>query len=1158
MANEQRADAHMGDLAVQYSKLTTDGEDNSAAAASDDRSPVRKNQRLSNRDSVIEADLETDSDDAEGDHLPPTATHKRTRSPPPPTGPGDKVKSEVEQAVTDVIEYFDAIRKLQLQEQEDLVLLQEDASARRRAVMDEFITQSSLEVVRTAIQTVDEFRQLKDEAGGQALYGKNIKVLHPTATRKVGRTRVGAPFKEAKREKPFKCHVCNCSQWTSRGGCCVMCRCDNHCVCSQCKSVNKSSNVTTTEVKKRIGRLHKWWTDVPASQKQTVLEDRLQATVVSKSEAGGRRTHQYFVGNVDQGKVDCCKTSFCRFYGTSSSSMGRYLNKAQQPEYSDAQCGVCEEEVVKRAAETMTREEVGLAQVPQRENDEYCFSWMLLHFQLVGDQQPNRDGKVHLDEGRTKKEIWKEYHDKLDSLGLPTVNLNRFLYLWRRCFAHVTVRKHKGVDTKCPTCTLLASLRSETTDDTARKKIAELSFRHRAAFMGERERYYAKRLLAKQFPQTYASFIGDGMSSYHARVPHQSSAGSGLTKSFELHLQGVIDHGRDKFSMTVTFPNSGAGKTNTAIYTIMRALEKNLADQPPDEHGKKRLPPTIFVQIDGGSENANLIILAVFEILIHRGLINKAVLTRLMVGHTHEDVDSRFGALWKGLRRKFIYSPQKQARSYLKVFAEGKAELEYVWAVPDYRAWLDEHCENIGRCFKKMDGNQWTQHVFTLERISDDEARTLPKGTFPLNVRTTYRAYAQNEIQEIHHINCIPFKKGALPADVFEYQAIKVAVRDLPTAEHNIKAGVCSGNNAFAGMWVLHSLPNIPLPWQPLTKGTRSTIEEVAADVVAKLGKYNPKVQGDWNAFLKNECPQSDDVDEFVRARKCKIPLAAAFDHSYDGALDGAELDTQPQATWTYKEGELRMSAQNSVLFAPKIASGKNNMAYQRGVPPRVFDKQIAETVLTQDVLIPEKRNQQKLDRPFNGAPDVRYMGLSKKDMLALCISRSITTFHGCLNAATGVWEPGEVNGNGKELGRRAISFANKKTMNHYLVEYDTREDAREATNVKVIAATTAKGVAENDPDVVAEFLLERAETEQAPVAQQATNNDDDDDDDDGEVERAVETHRRHNVGNEVLYDDSEDDDDVAATSGPVGDQAAPPPPSLPSANAMTGTKRGR
>jgi len=53
------------------------------------------------------------------------------------------------------------------------------------------------------------------------------------------------------------------------------------------------------------------------------------------------------------------------------------------------------------------------------------------------------------------------------------------------------------------------------------------------------------------------------------------------------------------------------------------------------------LPDTVFIQFDGGSENAIVYVPAFCELLIINGLTKKVV-TRLMVGHTHCDADGIF------------------------------------------------------------------------------------------------------------------------------------------------------------------------------------------------------------------------------------------------------------------------------------------------------------------------------------------------------------------------------------------------------------------------------------------------------------------------------------------------------------------------------------
>ena len=77
------------------------------------------------------------------------------------------------------------------------------------------------------------------------------------------------------------------------------------------------------------------------------------------------------------------------------------------------------------------------------------------------------------------------------------------------------------------------------------------------------------------------------------------------------------------------------GNSNVAIHTFLLNLEnwrKNNQD---------RYPSKIYWQIDGGPENANKYILALSEYLVSATPIEEIVLSRLPVGHTHEDIDAK-------------------------------------------------------------------------------------------------------------------------------------------------------------------------------------------------------------------------------------------------------------------------------------------------------------------------------------------------------------------------------------------------------------------------------------------------------------------------------------------------------------------------------------
>jgi hypothetical protein len=71
--------------------------------------------------------------------------------------------------------------------------------------------------------------------------------------------------------------------------------------------------------------------------------------------------------------------------------------------------------------------------------------------------------------------------------------------------------------------------------------------------------------------------------------------------------------------------------SNQQIHTLLCELEKHL-----ETEGK--LPDTVYVQIDGGSENANLEMMAMVQHIVYRrvGGVKRMIVSRLPVGHTHE------------------------------------------------------------------------------------------------------------------------------------------------------------------------------------------------------------------------------------------------------------------------------------------------------------------------------------------------------------------------------------------------------------------------------------------------------------------------------------------------------------------------------------------
>ena len=126
------------------------------------------------------------------------------------------------------------------------------------------------------------------------------------------------------------------------------------------------------------------------------------------------------------------------------------------------------------------------------------------------------------------------------------------------------------------------------------------------------------------------------------------------------------------------------------LHSFLLALEEVKKDEG-------RLPDTIYYQIDGGSENTAKCVIAMCELLVARRLTKKIVLTRLLVGHTHEDIDSKFGVLWRYLHKKPVHTPQEYEYHIEAALTLPRMDCKVkdIYAIPDYKSLLDKHTDPL-------------------------------------------------------------------------------------------------------------------------------------------------------------------------------------------------------------------------------------------------------------------------------------------------------------------------------------------------------------------------------------------------------------------------------------------------------------------------------
>jgi hypothetical protein len=256
----------------------------------------------------------------------------------------------------------------------------------------------------------------------------------------------------------------------------------------------------------------------------------------------------------------------------------------------------------------------------------------------------------------------------------------------------------------------------------------------------------------------YLSIVTDGMAQQHCLLPWSANLYQ-FPKHLSQHLQGVLAHGRH-LRMYRTFHNVSNG-TNLQIHTFLLILQEIF-----DNDGKSVmralfvrrntwllillncfkyigfLPDTVYLQVDGGSENTAKAVLYMCELIVIKRLCKKIVLTRLMVGHTHCDIDAVFGRLWKRIRNKPVLTPAAYSECVENSLSTSayKAKIVDIFVVPDYVKYFENCGDKQFGSYSKTDN---TKHQFCFEAIERCE-------NFPLGVKTTYRAYSADEVVEIY------------------------------------------------------------------------------------------------------------------------------------------------------------------------------------------------------------------------------------------------------------------------------------------------------------------------------------------------------------------------------------------------------------------------
>ena len=208
---------------------------------------------------------------------------------------------------------------------------------------------------------------------------------------------------------------------------------------------------------------------------------------------------------------------------------------------------------------------------------------------------------------------------------------------------------------------------------------------------------------------------------------------------------------------------------------------------------QRLMPETVFIQIDGGSENENATLKATCKFLCHKRLIKTIHLTRLPTGHTHEDIDAVFGHIWKWMRGNPIETLDQYVNGLQKAFSNTKLRMfvKFVYMVPDYQEFFHGHIDPVFGNFARM---ELTQHCWLFQAV---ESSIL----FPFGVKTLYKAFSSDKVVQFLKVNpedshtSIGQLTGLEPITVFS------------NIWHPSRENTLQGRQGIEGFYILKSIP---------------------------------------------------------------------------------------------------------------------------------------------------------------------------------------------------------------------------------------------------------------------------------------------------------------------------------------------------------------
>lgn len=476
--------------------------------------------------------------------------------------------------------------------------------------------------------------------------------------------------------------------------------------------------------------------------------------------------------------------------------------------------------------------------------DYHAQVWVEEYAEQFADCAPNDvNQSMYLSEGFMQDVYNDKYRlDCIDSTIDP-ISLKDFTEMWTKIMPEVILTRYHCQMGKCETCGHLERIGKSCNSKAMRIAAKALHAYHRTYYGGARKSFMKRCEFARDHPDECLCVDVDIAEQGIFRFPwsgFQHQQKDAISSQFLGVLE--INRGVSFFHFYDSVPK-GANLVIHCVLTVLDAWVRR--------HGK--FPKYLFLNVDGGGENANQHVLAFLEFLVAKRIVTKeALFSRNPPGHTHGPIDGRFSNL-----KKIIINESIPTLDALKKIVEedgrllGTTKLHFVDVIADYKSFFNPFLGKLDRLHKTT----WTQLQWRFLAVEESPA-------FPHGVQVMYRAHPEACAIELKIVE--PGYAVSDEARLTGLEPTTTYYEWKPKAGSDVEMG-SAALRTVDGIYLLKGIPFGPLVAFNIAKDTTACLDK-AILAIAKSHGHTSQTYEWWSHWRQNDAPPSENVNDWLQS----------------------------------------------------------------------------------------------------------------------------------------------------------------------------------------------------------------------------------------------------------------------------------------------------